>query len=454
MISLTHLSGKTIAVFGLGKSGMATLEALRNSGATILVGDDREDSRKKANNAGFATTDLTKADWTKIDSLVLSPGVPHTLPAPHPVAALAKHHNVEIVGDVEVLFRNATSPTYIGITGTNGKSTTTALIAHILKTAGRKMEVGGNLGTPVLSFNSLDKDGVYVIEMSSYQCDLTPSAAFDVVVWLNITPDHIDRHGDMAGYVEAKKKLLRNANKKQVLVIGVDDEFSARVADETEHTGHWRVIRISSQRMLDNGISGIDGTLYNNGEELFSISKAATLPGSHNWQNATAALAATNALGIDINKINRGIHSYPGLPHRQQLIRTIDGIRFINDSKATNADATSKALSCYDAIYWIVGGKPKDGGLNGLESFMPRIKHSFLIGMAANDFAFWLNGKAPSSMSGTLDIAIRDAANMAAAACDKHAVVLLSPACASFDQFNSYEHRGECFAECVNALQE
>ena len=452
MIALNNLSGKTIAVFGLGKSGMATLEALRGSGARILVGDDNADSRAKAESLGFATTDLTKADWTKIDSLILSPGIPHTHPEPHPVAALAKANKVEIVGDVEYLFRQVTEPTYVGITGTNGKSTTTALIAHILTTANRKNEVGGNLGTPVLSFTPLGKDGTYVIEMSSFQCELTPSAAFDVAVWLNITPDHIDRHGDIEGYVKAKKMLLRDANKKQVLVIGVDDEFSAKVADEVERGGHWRVIRISSQRMLERGISGIDGVLYNDGNDLFSIKKATTLPGAHNSQNAAAALAASNALGIDIGKIDKGIHSYPGLPHRQQLIRTIDGIRFINDSKATNADATSKALACYDAIYWIVGGKAKDGGLNGLEAFMPRIKHSFLIGYAADDFHKWLNGKAPSSISKTIDVAVRDAAKMAAAAGNKEAVVLLSPACASYDQFNNYEHRGETFAALVNAL--
>ncbi len=457
MIALSGLSGKTIAVFGLGKSGMATLEALRHSGATLLVGDDSADGRKKAEDAGFPTTDLTKADWTKIDSLILSPGIPHTLPEPHAVAALAKQHKVEIVGDVEYLFRAMPAPTYIGITGTNGKSTTTALIAHILTNAKRVNEVGGNLGIPTLSFKPLDKNGVYVIEMSSFQCELTPSAAFDVVVWLNITPDHIDRHGDIAGYVAAKKMLLRNANKKQVLVIGVDDLFSAAVADEAEKAGHWRVIRISSQTILENGISGVNATLYHNGGELFSISSAPTLPGAHNWQNAAAALAATNALtnnggGVDIGTINKAIHSYPGLPHRQQLIRTIDGVRFINDSKATNADATSKALGCYDAIYWIAGGKAKDGGLNGLEAFMPRIKHAFLIGAAANDFAIWLNGKAPASISGTLEVAVYEAAKAARDAGDENAVVLLSPACASYDQFNNYEHRGEAFARFVNAL--
>lgn len=456
MVAITGLSGKTIAVFGLGKSGMATLDALKFSGATILVGDDNAESRKKAEAAGFPTSDLTKADWSKVNSLILSPGIPHTLPAPHPVAALAKQHGVEIVGDVEYLFRMLPEPVYIGITGTNGKSTTTALIAHILTNAKRKNEVGGNLGIPVLSFKPFGKDGIYVIEMSSFQCELTPSAAFDVVVWLNITPDHIDRHGDIKGYVAAKKMLLRDATKKQVLVIGVDDEFSAAVADEVEQAGNWRVIRISSKTTLPIGVSGINGKLYANGNELFDITKAATLPGAHNWQNAAAALAATNALAIDIGTINKAIHSYPGLPHRQQLIRTIDGIRFINDSKATNADATSKALSCYDAIYWIVGGKAKDGGLNGLEEYMPRIKHSFLIGASSDEFARWLNGKAPASISTTLDVAVRDAAKMARDALsnggNENAVVLLSPACASYDQFNNYEHRGDEFARFVNAL--
>ncbi|NDE90979.1 MAG: UDP-N-acetylmuramoyl-L-alanine--D-glutamate ligase [Alphaproteobacteria bacterium] len=443
MIAISGLNGKTIAVFGLGKSGMATLEALRASGATVLTGDDHA-------KVDIAITDLTKADWSKIDSLILSPGIPHTYPAPHPVAALAKKHGVEIVGDVEYLFRNVSGPAFIGVTGTNGKSTTTALIAHILTTAKRKNEVGGNLGIPVLSFNPLGKDGTYVIEMSSFQCELTPSAAFDVVVWLNITPDHIDRHGDLAGYVAAKKKLLRKTDKKQVLVIGVDDAHSAAVADEMEQAGEWRIIRISSQQMLENGISAINGVLYHNGKALFSIAKAATLPGVHNGQNAAAALAATNALGIDIGTIDKAMHSYAGLPHRQQLIRTIDGVRFINDSKATNADATSKALACYEKIYWIVGGKAKDGGLDGLEEYMPRIKHAFLIGEAADEFANWLNGKAPFSISKTMDVAVRNAAAIAAK--DTGAVMLLSPACASYDQFKNYEQRGDVFAMLVNVI--
>jgi UDP-N-acetylmuramoylalanine--D-glutamate ligase len=454
MIEFKNLQGKTLAVMGLGKSGMATLAALKNSGAKVLAWDDGEEARDQAAKAGFTVEDPTKADWKKINSLVLSPGIPHTFPAPHPVAVLAKQYGVEIVGDVELLFRSFTGPAprVIGITGTNGKSTTAALIAHILKTAGKKVEVGGNLGIPVLSFNALGAEGFYVIEMSSYQCELTPSAAFDIGVWMNITPDHIDRHGDLDGYVDAKKKMLREAGKEQILVIGVDDEKSQSVAAEFVRKGYWKVTPISASRILEKGASGVDGALYADGMKLFSITEAKTLPGAHNAQNAAAVFAACVALGLDAGTIEKGILTYPGLAHRQQLVRVINGVRFINDSKATNADAASKALACYDPIYWIAGGKPKEGGLNGLESFMPRIAHTFLIGKASDEFAEWLKGKASFTKCGTLERAVSDAAQMAAKEGKKDAVVLLSPACASFDQFKSYEHRGEEFMRFVNAL--
>jgi UDP-N-acetylmuramoylalanine--D-glutamate ligase len=454
MIKISGLQGKTLAVMGLGKSGLATLAALKNSGANILAWDDGEDARTEAAKAGFTVEDLSKADWKKISSLILSPGIPHTFPMPHPVAALAKKHGVEIIGDVELMFRSmeGPSPRMVGITGTNGKSTTTALIAHILKSAGKKVEVGGNLGIPVLSFETLGPDGFYVVEMSSFQCDLTPSAAFDVVAWLNITPDHIDRHGDMAGYVNAKKKMLREASQDQVLVIGVDDTESQGVAAEIVKKGHWKVTPISAQRLLEKGASGIDAALYADGTKLFSIADAKTLPGAHNAQNAAAAFSVCIALGLDGGTIEKGILSYPGLPHRQQLVRSIGGVRFINDSKATNADASSKALACYDPIYWIAGGKAKEGGLNGLESFTPRIAHTFLIGKSSDDFAEWLKGKTSFTKSGTLERAVSDAAQMAAKEEKKDAVVLLSPACASYDQFKNYEHRGEEFIRFVNAL--
>lgn len=429
MIAPDNLEGKNIVVMGLGKSGISVLKALKNSGAALIAWDDDEARRAECAKEGFRVSDLAREDWKKIDSLILSPGIPHTLPAPHPVASLAKKTNVEIVCDVEFFFRARPKAKCIGVTGTNGKSTTTALIAHILKESGRNAVGGGNLGLPVLSFPELSADGFYVIEMSSYQCELTPSAAFDVVVWLNITPDHIDRHGNMEGYVAAKKKLLRAADKKQVFVVGVDDSYSVATAGEIEKQGHWQTVRISSKEKMP---------------------EVSTLPGAHNAQNMAAATAACRALELNAEEIRKGIMSYPGLPHRQKLAGSIRNLRFINDSKATNADAAGKALGCYDTIYWIAGGRPKEGGLNGLESFMPRIQHAFLIGEAAEDFARWLKSKASATLCGTLENAVYAAAEMGLRDGKPGAVVLLSPACASWDQFRNYEHRGDEFIRFAN----
>jgi UDP-N-acetylmuramoylalanine--D-glutamate ligase len=457
MISPQSLKGKTIAVMGLGKSGMATLRALENTGATILAGDDNQDGQQAARKAGFNVVDLTKADWTKIDSLILSPGIPHSFPSPHPVAQLAKQHQVEIIGDVELLFRARPEVTMIGITGTNGKSTTTALIAHVLNAAGKKVQVGGNLGIPVLSFDKImpEDKGFYVIEMSSFQCELTPSAAFDITIWLNITPDHIDRHGDMDGYIDAKKKIFGTHHHKQTIVIGVDDDYSKNVA-QTILFPKATLQPISAVSVLSEGISAVGGKVFSHGEEIFNIGKTETLTGTHNAQNIAAATAACLAAGIDIHIIHKAIQTYPGLPHRQQIVRKINDVTYINDSKATNADAASKALSCYQNIFWIVGGKAKDGGLNGLEEWMPHIKRAYLIGASSDDFAKWLSGKTPYALCHTLDQAVikasHDAQQFVKTDKDETPVVLLSPACASYDQFKNYEHRGAEFARFCNEL--
>ncbi|MBI3418851.1 MAG: UDP-N-acetylmuramoyl-L-alanine--D-glutamate ligase [Proteobacteria bacterium] len=456
MIECKNLLGKTYAVLGLGKSGLATLAALKLSGARVLAWDDSMEARMQATRLGFSAEDLTKADWKKIDLLILSPGIPHTLPAPHPAVAMARKRLIEIIGDIELLFRcldPAARPRLIAVTGTNGKSTTTALIAHILGTAGRRVEAGGNLGIPALSFNTLPSNGFYVIEMSSFQCELTPSADFDAVVWLNITPDHLDRHGDMAGYVKAKKNLFKHANKKRICVIGVDDEESRQVAAELVKSSNGQVIPISAEHVLEKGVSAVNSHLHADGKKLFSIEGMKTLPGTHNAQNAAAAFAVSRAMGIDVEAIQQALFTYPGLAHRQQLVRTMREVRFINDSKATNADAAGKALACYENIYWILGGKPKEGGLKGLESFMPRIRHAFLIGKASDEFAAWLEGKAAYTKCGTLEHAVKEAAAMAASE-GKYSVVLLSPACASYDQFKNYEQRGEKFVQLVAALPE
>jgi UDP-N-acetylmuramoylalanine--D-glutamate ligase len=453
MLSLKVSKDRPIAVMGLSRTGEIAARALQAAGAHVLAWDDDKVKREQESLSGLIH-DLKSADWKNIQSLVLSPGIPHTLPAPHPVTTLARQNNVEIISDIELLFRNADGAKIIGITGTNGKSTTTSLLGHMLALTGKKTRTGGNLGTPVMAFDPAGPDGFYVIETSSFQAEITPSAAFDVVVWLNITPDHLDRHGDMAGYVAAKKKMLRDAGKAQTLVIGVDDDYSRAVAGDMEKAGHWQVVRISAEKILPQGVSGVDGALYVDGRKALSLEKAQTLPGKHNAQNAAAVLAVARVLGLDDGLIQRGIDTFPGLPHRQELVRRIGGVHYINDSKATNADATSKALACYSNMYWIIGGKAKDGGLDGLESYMPQVRHAFLIGASSDAFAKWCEGKIPYTLCGTLEKAVQAAHAVAQKEKLPEAVVLLSPACASFDQFKSYEHRGEEFCRLVRALPE
>jgi UDP-N-acetylmuramoylalanine--D-glutamate ligase len=458
MIDLPAHRGQRIAVMGLGKSGLAAARALAAGGAEVLAWDDGAGGRKAAEAAGLALTDLNTADFSAITALVLSPGIPHTFPAPNPVAARAKAAGVPIIGDIELLRRARPEATYVGITGTNGKSTTTALAGHILAAAGRRIQVGGNLGTPVLTFDPLDRGDVYVLEMSSYQLELTPSLGFDAAVLLNITPDHLDRHGGMDGYIAAKRRIFaRGAYAGAALpvaVVAVDDAPCTGMADALEAEGGRKVVRISSQRAVPGGVYAAGGLLIDDTEgtarRILELSRATALPGAHNWQNAAAAYALCRAVGVPADTIAEAMVGFPGLAHRQQLVATLDGVRFINDSKATNADAAAKALGCYDDLYWIVGGRPKETGLDGLEGFMPRVRRAFLIGEASDAFARWLDGRAAYERCGTLERAVPAA--FAAAKAAGSGVVLLSPACASFDQFPNFEVRGDAFTTAVRAL--
>lgn len=455
MIVPVGIAGKKYVVLGLGKTGDATVAALLAANAHVLAWDDTPDTRTKARANKIPLADPALLDWNTITALVMSPGIPHTHPAPHPFAAAAQAAGVPIIGDIALLFQALPQARYVGITGTNGKSTTTSLIGHILRNSGIRAEVGGNLGTPVLSFAPLDQTGVYVLELSSYQLELMPHNLLDVGIMLNITPDHLDRHGGMDGYIAAKQRILRCAG-AQTLVIGLDDEPSRLMAAHaagmpnitvrgiTHATQKQAAIYTDNAQLIDN--------LNSQAQRVLDLKSLANLVGTHNWQNIAAAYAATKALGLSTEAIIAGIKSFPGLAHRQQLITTRNGVKYVNDSKATNADATSKALACYDNIYWIIGGRPKDGGLNGLESFMPRIRHAFLIGEASDSFSAWLDGKASYTRSDTLDKAVVAAAAMAEAEGHANAVVLLSPACASWDQFKNFEHRGEVFAEFVHNL--
>ncbi|MEQ8354885.1 MAG: UDP-N-acetylmuramoyl-L-alanine--D-glutamate ligase [Kiloniellaceae bacterium] len=454
MIDLSFFAGLPVAVLGLGKSGLSAARALHAGGAEVWAWDDSEDQRAKARAAEIPLVDLNQVNWQEVTSLILSPGIPHSFPQPHPVVVKAKQHNVEIIGDIELLGRAQRNARYLGITGTNGKSTTTALIGHILKLSARSVEVGGNLGTPVLTLEALDQDGTYVLEMSSYQLELTLSITFDVALLLNITPDHLDRHGGFDGYVKAKRQIFHRQTKPRTAIVGTDDRTCRAIYEQLQAADEQTVIGISGERAVPGGIYVENGVLIDDTDSprvaAIDLREVASLPGSHNWQNAAAAYAACKAIGVDPAVICACLRSFPGLAHRQQIVAVIDGVPYVNDSKATNADAAAKALACYDHIQWIAGGRAKEGGLAGLEPYYGRIAQAFLIGEAAGDFAAALKNHVPVSLSGTIAQAVPAAAEAASRL--PGSVVLLSPACASFDQFANFELRGEAFVQAVKAL--
>ncbi len=456
MITVTEYKNQNVGVFGLGKAGEAAVASLLAGGANVWAWDDA--AARQMPDGRCQMSNYEDWPWTEMKALVLSPGIPFTH-KPHEVVALAKKHNCPVIGDIELLYRACPQATYVGITGTNGKSTTTTLLGHILKSCGRTAEIGGNLGTPALALAPLKKDGAYVLELSSYQLDLVKSARFNIAVWLNISPDHIDRHGDLEGYINAKRHVFDRQQAGDVAVIAVDDEHSRGIRDWGLGIGKQKWIEISSHQALSSGIYVKDGILYDvlspipNLQSPIPLSSIVTLTGRHNWQNAAAAYAAARALGLKPDDIYKAMQGFAGLRHRLQLAATIRGVKFINDSKATNADATANALAPYDNIYWIAGGQPKAGGIESLKQYFPKIAHAFLIGEAEKEFAATLEGKAPFSHCGTLDVAVKKAAEMAVKDGRKNAVVLLSPACASFDQFKNFEERGDAFCTLVETLQ-
>jgi len=456
MIPLPQYKGRTVAVMGLGRSGVAAALALAASGAEVWAWDDDAATRRRAEAESVPLVDLMSCDWRAPKILVLSPGIPFHFPAPHPVAALARSAGCEILGDIELLGRAKGAARLCGVTGTNGKSTTTALIGHILTQAGVSAQVGGNLGPPALALAPLGGDGTYVLEVSSFQLDLTDTVAFDVAVLLNITPDHLYRHGGLEGYVAAKRRIFRNQVASQTAVVGVDDELSRRVFEEMKAAGGPRVVPVSAERRVEGGAFAVEGVLHDALEgpdaAILNLAAAPRLPGVHNWQNAAAAYAAVRALGVPREAAVAGIGTFPGLAHRQELVAVVDGVRYVNDSKATNADATAKALACYRDIYWIAGGQPKEGGIRSLEPWFGNIAHAFLIGDAEAEFAETLEGRVPYTRCGDLAAAVAKAAAMARADRRPAPVVLLSPACASFDQWANFEARGDAFKKLVADL--
>jgi len=456
-IHITCFKGQSVAVFGLGRSGLATARALAEGGAMVCAWDDNENARDAARSTNVPLLDLHTCDWAGMAALVISPGIPTEHPEPHPVAKLARDAGVEIIGDMELLARADSGANLIGVTGSNGKSTTTKIIECIIEASGIPAQTGGNIGVPVLDLEQLDGDGTYVLELSSYQLELTESLACDIAVLLNITPDHLDRHGGIDGYIAAKKKIFRMQGADGVAVIGVDDDHCRAIYEELKDRGEGAVIPVSGLGPVAGGVYVADGVLYddNGGGDAVSIlrmAEACALSGVHNAQNAAAACAAASAAGISANTIADALKSFSGLAHRQELVAVIDGVSYVNDSKATNAAAASRALACYGDIYWIAGGVPKSGGLDAVMPYLDRVRHAYLIGEAANDFQATLQPSVPCTISVELDAAVGDARQTAISDNGDGAVVLLSPACASFDQFADFEARGEAFRSCVEAL--
>jgi UDP-N-acetylmuramoylalanine--D-glutamate ligase len=425
MIPVRGFEGKTVAVFGLGRTGLTAARALIAGGADVVLWDDNAEAREAAASEGLPVADLKTADWREFAALMLSPGAPLTHPAPHWTVLKAQDAGVEVLGD-------------------------------ILQAAGRDARIGGNIGYGVLGLDDMHGGAVYVLEVSSYQLDLTSSLKADAAVLLNITPDHLDRHGGMDGYVAAKKRVLLNQGKGDTAIIGVDDSYCQQICTEITAANRRTIWPISSGRAMGRGVYALSGVLYDaTGDRVVEVAdllRAPGLPGKHNWQNAAAAYAAARALGVSVEDAAAGLITFPGLAHRMETVGQVGKVKFVNDSKATNADAARQAMSTYPKFYWICGGRAKAGGIDSLTDLFPRVERAYVIGEAAETFADILqDNQVQVSMAGTLEAATMAAYADARASGDE-AVILLSPACASFDQFPDFEVRGDAFREYVRDI--
>lgn len=464
MIPVRGYEGRKVAVLGLGRSGLATARALLAGGAEPLLWDDAPQSRAAAEAAGFSLTDLGRAPALDgVAALIVSPGIAHLYPRPHPVIARALERGVPVDNDIGLFFRSFATgdwdgfdlaPRVVCVTGSNGKSTTTALIHHILRQAGRPAQMAGNIGRGVLDIDPAQDGEVIVLELSSYQTDLARALTPDIAVFTNLSPDHLDRHGGMGGYFAAKRRLFAEGGPDRA-VVGVDEVEGRYLANQlSESAGDDRVIRISSAQKLDGpgwSVFARKGFLseWRKGRQVASIDLRGItgLPGAHNHQNACAAFAAARALGLGPRSIQEAFSSFAGLPHRSQLVADRDGVRFVNDSKATNADSAARALQAFPRIRWIAGGLGKEGGIAALEPHLGSVVKAYLIGHSARDFALQI-GPVPHEICATMDRAVA----RAAAEAQPGEVVLLAPAAASFDQYPDFEKRGEDFMAQVRAV--
>jgi UDP-N-acetylmuramoylalanine--D-glutamate ligase len=459
MTPVTSFAGKTVAVFGLGGSGLASCHALKAGGAKVIAGDDSTENVAKAAKAGVITADLRTVSWANFAALILTPGAPLTHPSPHWSVLMARQAGVEVIGDIELFCRerrrHAPDAPFVAITGTNGKSTTTALIAHLMRFAGYDAQMGGNIGTAILSLEPPRMGRVHVIEMSSYQIDLAPSLDPSTGILLNISEDHIDRHGTLEHYAAVKERLVAGVQAQGTAIVGVDDGFGRNIADRIDRSGK-RVVRVSVRNPLADGIYVEHETIVRASggarSEIARLGGIGSLRGLHNAQNAACAAACALAMGVGGDTLQNGLRSFPGLAHRMEQVGRRGNVLFVNDSKGTNADAAAHALSSFSDIFWIAGGKPKAGGILSLAEYFPRIRKAYLIGEAAKEFSGSLGERVAHEMSETLDVAVTSAARDAEASGLANAVVLLSPACASFDQYRNFEIRGDKFRDLVTAL--
>ena len=442
MITARAFATRHYAVFGLARTGLSVVAALRAAGATVTVWDDDAKKRAAIEDVQVHVADLNTTDLSVFDGIIVSPGVPLNT---HPLAARAAAAGVPVLGDIE-LFAHARAelPPHkvVGITGTNGKSTTTALVHHILAHAGVPATMGGNIGLPILSQDALPEGGVYVLELSSFQIDLTQSLACDVAILTNITPDHLDRYDGMAGYAASKERLFDMQDGGATAIFMSDDDYTAAIAKGRGG------VPVSLDTVLAEGISLVDGVARIDGEPLGNQADWPSLAGPHNAQNAVAAIAATRALGLDAAAIKAGLETYPGLPHRMERVAEINGVLYVNDSKATNPTSTAPALAAYPAIHWIVGGKRKTDELDACLPYLDHVRAAYVIGDAEAVYAHLLGAYVPVIRAGTVERATQ----LAAGAAKSGEVVLLSPACASYDQFRDFEQRGDVFKGAVQEL--
>ena len=459
MIPLTHAAGRRVAVFGLGGSGLSTAQALVAGKAEVVAWDDNPDSVAKAEKAGIETGNLRGLDWSGVDALALAPGVPLTHPRPHWSVELARTAGVEIIGDVELFFRErrhvGPRAKVLAITGTNGKSTTTALAAHVLKTCGLDVQMGGNIGKAVLTLDPFAPGRVYVVEVSSYQIDLSPTLDPDVGVLLNLSPDHLDRHGTFERYAAIKERLVSAARHA---VVGTGDAASRAIA---ERHGHAQRVSLDPHPTHDGWWADEKKLFYRERgivSDEVRWSRFPALPGRHNATNMLTVFLAVPWLETHLGTacILEGFETFPGLAHRLERVGRVGDVLFVNDSKGTNPDAAATALSSFPKVFWIAGGLPKEGGIEPLAPLFERVEKAYLIGEAAPAFAATLGASTvPYQISGTVEAAVNHAladARGSKSPATGDAVVLLSPACASFDQFRNFEERGEAFRRAIESL--